>query len=692
MSWRALVIGVAASLFIAGAGHVNDRILNLESFTSGHLIPVIVLGSLFLTVVVLNPLLRRLRPDWPLRPAELALIVALTMAACSIPGRGLMEQFTQNLVMPFHWNQVTPGWKEHGLLGYVPIQAFVARTDANHDAVVTRYITGSQQGGLADAVPLLERPRRLWEQVPWEAWWPALATWLPMIFLSALSMCALAVIVHRQWSDHEHLSYPIAECSAALFERQPGEILPSVMGLRLFWVGFAPILLIRLNNGLQCWFPDVLVPVTLSWPMTAIGTAWPAIYKTTWGSLALQLSLFPLVVALAFFLSSEISLTMGISQLLYLLLAIPLVTRGVNLYTDYGVGGFEGDLRAGAYVALTFTMLYSGRQYYRQVLARALAFWRRVEARADVAAVWACRACLVSMAALVVLVTRLGVAWPWAAATVVLMLLGMVMTSRIAAETGLFYISPRWQPFGVLLGMLGGYTLGPVGVVVTALVCTNLCIDQSQALMPYLVNGLKIGEKAGLTPGRLARTTFLLYVAGVVVAVAVTLMASYHFGCTSYQWSRQRIPIMPFQAVEPEVLQMRLTGTLADGEGLPWFHKLSGIHSRPNFWPAAGLGFGLVAAFSALRLRVPWWPLHPVLFLLWATWPMAMTSYSFLAGWFIKGVVMRVGGPRLVVRLKPLMVGVIAAEIMGALVFTLVGGVYFFATGKPPISYVYFPR
>ncbi len=692
MSLRALILGVSASLFIAGVGHINDRILNLENLTSGHLIPVVVIGSLFLVTLVVNPLLDRVRRGWALRPAELALIVVLASASCSIPGRGLMEQFTQNLVMPFHWNQVTPGWKEHGLLGFVPPGALVARTEDNHDAVVTRYITGSQQGRPADAAPLLERWRTLWEQVPWEAWRPALATWLPMVFLSALSMCGLAVVVHRQWSHHEHLSYPIAECSAALFERGPGEVLPTVMRGRLFWAGFLPIFLIRLNNGLQCWFPEYLIPVRLSWPLTAIGTTWPAIHRTTWGSLALNLSFFPLVVALAFFLSREISLTMGLSQFLYLAFALPLIARGVNLETDFGIGGFEGDMRAGAFVAFALIMLYTGRQYYGEILRGAVLFWRVRGQPADKAAVWGCRASLAAMAALTVLVMRFGVAWPWAAATVLLMQLTLVMTSRIAAETGLFYISPRWQPFGVLLGMLGGYTLGPTGLVAMALVCTNLCIDHSQALMPYLTNGLRIGEKAGLRPGRLARATFLLYVAGVLVAVAAVLMASYHFGCTSYQWSRQRIPVMPFQALEPEVLRMELTGTLSASQALPWYRKLDGIRSRPAFWPAAALGFGLVAAFSVLRLRVPWWPLHPVLFLLWATWPMAMTSYSFLAGWAIKGAAMRLGGPRTVARLKPLMVGVIAAEIMGALVFTAVGAVYFLVTGKPPISYVYFPR
>ena len=39
-----------------------------------------------------------------------------------------------------------------------------------------------------------------------------------------------------------------------------------------------------------------------------------------------------------------------------------------------------------------------------------------------------------------------------------------------------------------------------------------------------------------------------------------------------------------------------------------------------------------------------------------------------------------------------LMIGVIVGEISGALLFMIVGGIYFLVTGKQPISYVYFPR
>ncbi|MBT4822788.1 MAG: hypothetical protein HON70_44185, partial [Lentisphaerae bacterium] len=99
-----------------------------------------------------------------------------------------------------------------------------------------------------------------------------------------------------------------------------------------------------------------------------------------------------------------------------------------------------------------------------------------------------------------------------------------------------------------------------------------------------------------------------------------------------------------------------------------------------------------VILFSFLRLRFPWWPLHPVVFLLWATYPMSFMSHSFLMGWFVKKMSVRFGGSKMVRKLRPLMIGIIAGEIAGAL-FCMIGGALFYAiTGEKQMNYRFFPR
>lgn len=687
MTRRAIIIGFLGAMFIAGVGYINDRILGLENFTNGHLLPIIVLGFTFLAVLALNPLLFSIKKEAAFSPRELALIVILMSAACSIPGRGLMEQFTQIMVTPFHWNRVNPGWQQHELMQYVPEGLLVDATD--HDRVVTGYITGTEPtaDGPAWGLPWLTTTLG---RVPWAAWRAPLVTWLPMVFLVAVISICLSLIVHRQWSSHEFLSYPIADFTASLLERKPDRRWPEVLMSRLFWIGFAVIFLIRLNNAIQVWWPDYLIPVRLTFSFTPLAQLWPAINKVPWGRAMLFVRVFPLVIAFAFFLSAEISLTLGVSQLLWTLVAIPMVTVGIELNTQYGLGGWSGWQRAGSYTALGLMLLYTGRHYYAKVLKDGIS--PKQPEPEDVTNVWACRFLILSCILLVGLTMRIGLELPFALGNVMLMLLTFVIVSRISAETGLFFIQPRWQPYGVLLAMLGGCAMGPQTLVISGLFCTLLCIDQSQAVMPYMTNGLKLSEKLGLKLPKVANLTLLMYVLGVALAIVVVLAASYDVGTpTNYNWSYQRVPTMPFRGLEQEVLRLKAAG-LMDVAQLPWYERFAYIHPKPNFLWAAGLGFGAVILFSFLRLRFPWWPLHPVLFLLWATYPMSFMAHSFLMGWFVKKMSVRFGGSKMVRKLRPLMIGIIAGEIAGAL-FCMIGGALFYAiTGEKQMNYRFFPR
>ena len=106
-------------------------------------------------------------------------------------------------------------------------------------------------------------------------------------------------------------SFPIADFNDSLIERKPGDLLPTIAKSKLFWIGFLLLLIIRINNGLCVWYPDYYIPVRLSWSLSPFASVWPELFRVPYGASLLNLSFFPLVVAFAFFLSTEISLTLG---------------------------------------------------------------------------------------------------------------------------------------------------------------------------------------------------------------------------------------------------------------------------------------------------------------------------------------------------------------------------------------------
>ena len=103
------------------------------------------------------------------------------------------------------------------------------------------------------------------------------------------------------------------------------------------------------------------------------------------------------------------------------------------------------------------------------------------------------------------------------------------------------------------------------------------------------------------------------------------------------------------------------------------------------------VGVLLVGVVSYLRLRVPWWPIHPVLFMVWGTRQMAEISFSFLIGWGIKTAVTNLGGTRTYRKAKSLLFGVIAGDLLGGLIFMAVGVCYYLSTGKALQKYSIFP-
>ena len=96
------------------------------------------------------------------------------------------------------------------------------------------------------------------------------------------------------------------------------------------------------------------------------------------------------------------------------------------------------------------------------------------------------------------------------------------------------------------------------------------------------------------------------------------------------------------------------------------------------------LVIGLALAVSILRLRLSWWPLHPLIFLVWGTYAMARLSGSFLLGWMVRTVTVRIGGGAAYRVLVAFMVGVIAGDVLGLVGNMLVGVIYYLLTGLAP--------
>lgn len=528
-------------------------------------------------------------------------------------------------------------------------------------------------------------------ELPWGAWWPTLRLWgLAALLLGASSLC-LALIVHPQWSRQELLPYPIVRFIEETSERKPGSFLPEVAKNKLFWLGFGVLGFWHLVNGLHAWFPAVPeIPRNLD--LWSLSQLFPNAVRVSgqygWFGPAFYLS----VAAFAFFLPTSVSFSLGVSHLLFFALGSVLLANGIPFDADHLGAKRSNLLRFGAYLGFAAIIAYTGSHYYKNVLAAALGRMRSEDTPPY--AVWAARALGVLVVLTCLTLGSSGLGWTFSVLFVLLSLLTFVVLTRVVTETGAFFVQTGWSPVGVLAAVLGFESLGPTTFILLALASVLLVLDPREALMPFLANGLELSERVGNVPiPKVVPWVSVMLLTGFGVAGAVTLYLQYNHSAiqAGNTWGTHQLPVIAFDALSRSVSESAAHGTLIEATGMTTAERFAAIRPAEGalFWLT--LGLVLVLTTAAARLRLPWWPLHPVAFLVWDTYPIIMFGASFLLGWMIKAAVVGTTGARGYHAVRPLMIGVIAGELLSALLWMGVGASYFFATGQRPVTYSVFP-
>jgi hypothetical protein len=400
---------------------------------------------------------------------------------------------------------------------------------------------------------------------------------------------------------------------------------------------------------------------------------------------------FPTVIAFSYFLPSDVALSLGISKVAWVTVAAVLVTNGVDVASgNYFVGTRGGWFTFGAFLGLAIMLAYTGRDYYRRVGKAAFAPWRG-DTGAERTSVWGARVFAASAVGMVALLMHLGLDWLLAVLTVLLLFLMFLGMARISAETGLFYVQTSWQSFSVILGLFGAAALGPKMLMILGLVAVVLAIDPRECLMPFAVNTFKMCDDSGVRLGRAGWSAGLAILLGFAVAVPTVLWVNYNFGSQQSQdlWANKQVPEFTVEMVSQNVTNLKNAGWFDDSLRVRGLERFAHMRPAGAFLWWAGAGLVLVCLCNLARLRFPWWPIHPILFLVWFPNPLNHIAWSFFLGWCVRAAVVKFGGTHGYERGKAFMVGVITGDVLGGLLFMGVGLAYYLITGtKGPNYYV----
>lgn len=676
MTWRSVILGLLGATLISGLCYFNDWVLH-QTFLVGNAMPPSIYGTLIIVTCLVNPLLQK----WRLRGSELAVIMAITLAAASIPGGGLVRSMVPALLIPHHVQKTNPGWRAADIVGQIP-KHMMADPSVDEETVIHGFVQGLGKG--ADHIS----PAR----VPWRGWTRTLAYWGTLVIALWTALLGIGLVIHRQWVSHEHLPYPIARFTMALFPDRKSNV-PSIFQNKLFWLGAALILALHLNNFAHAWFPDVVIPVTRRLDFRAFTRTFPML-RSGGGGEMFNPFIYNIVIAIVYFIPSDASFSLGIGPYVWCVLAGILAKYGFKLDAPIeGTGYFALNPRAfilfGSHMAILATILYTGRNYYLQVAKRAFFLKSSQEIESD--AVHGLRLFVVCSIILFCLLWASGIdpviAIPYLFITYTI----FIVLTRINAETGQIYLKAYYWPCAILWGFLGAQTLGPRQFLILMLISTVLVIDPREAILPFFANSLKVLDATKVKLGRMTFWCALAIVLALCISLPATLWIKYDIGnATNDHWATVVAPPVAFN--NALLLQRKMTS-----QGLP-IQETGSVISRLKYLAPnktcvgmAVIGFALVVVTSAARLRFPGFPLHPLIFVTWAATPLRTMGFSYLIGWAIKATITKYGGSKAYNSFKPFMLGVIAGEIFGALIPSIIGLIYFIITRQMPKSFNVIP-
>jgi hypothetical protein len=361
----------------------------------------------------------------------------------------------------------------------------------------------------------------------------------------------------------------------------------------------------------------------------------------------------------------------------------------VDLSAEYGTfsPGLQPSLHAGAYVGMFIVLIMAARRHLAAVFRRGLG----LRPHADFVAeheVWGSRAFLAGTLVFVLMLGWVGLplwlGFLYACGMIVI----FTVVSRMLAEGGVFTTQSSWYAGALLWGFLGAHFVGPDRLLIMGIVSSLLLITYREALMGFAVSALRLSGREGVKPGRMAVSGGVAVAVALVVAGCATLYLQYSHGSkrTGDVWTLEKVPCAPYEndvTVRNKLASQDLLGESLAGEG----GRLSNIAPQPECVIAFVLLLALVMAFTWLRRRFPWWPLHPLMFMVLGTHDAIILSGSFLGGSALKATAQRYGGWKACNNLKPIVIGLIAGEMVAGVLTAGFGILYYFITGEPPVRY-----
>ncbi|MBD3183227.1 hypothetical protein GF312_13105 [Candidatus Poribacteria bacterium] len=605
---------------------------------SGH--PVTI--SLFFNVVFnifvligLNLILKKFLPKHTLTQSELLVIYIMLSLASGIAGHDMLEILVPMLGHAYWFATPENEWAE---LFHRYLPRWLTVDDKN---ALDGYYNGEIDLYTSDQL---------------SAWMEPILWWTAFIFALVFVMLCINVIVRRQWTQSEKLSYPIIQL--------PLEMTNPALGLfksRFMWMGFGIAGFLTLLNGMNTFFPAIpQIPLRVRYINLFTDKPWNAM-----GSI--PISFYPFAIGLGFFIPLDLAFSCWFFFWFWRFQRVIGSALGLRSLPGFP---YMNEQASGGYIALAIIALWISRNHIAAVFRKAIGYRPKLD---DSDEPMSYRTAVIGLLAglgfIVFFCSKYGVSSIFYKSNAG-MSLGVILgffaiyfaistaVTRMRAELGspvhdLHYAGPDQ----IMVRFMGTRRLGAGNLTMFSMFWFINRAYRSHP-MPHQLEGFKLAERTNTSNQRLAFAMMLAVVLGSLGAFWALIDRGYRMGM------EVRVPSPSLTAFGREPYA-RLQG---------WLVNLSGTNYPQAIFTIMGFIFTILLMVT--RMRLFWWPFHPAGYAITTSWGMNIIWSCLFFSWLLKLIILKFGGLKVHRQATPFFLGLILGEFTVGSLWTIFGIIF----------------
>ena len=558
-----------------------------------------------LVVLAILNLVARKRLKFSLTNTELAVIYIMLSIGTSLAGRDMIRQLIP-MISSAHWYATEENqWREL-FFQHIPHWLVVE----NRDVLEAYYEKGSN----------------FWRLGTIRAWLYPILTWASFIIVLFFVTACISIIIRKQWTEHEKLSYPIIQL--------PFEISANTSKFfsnRLLWLGLGIAFAMDSLAAAHALYPPIPSP-RLNYYVAHVftGRPWNAIGRV-------RIEIYPFVIGLGYFIPLDLSFSLWFFWIFGKIQRVFFSAAGWSLGGSY----FE-EQRVGAWIGIGVLAIWTTRKHIKKVFLNLFSEDQSYEPLA--------RFAFLGLGLGLVFITLF---WHYAGMSLwvivsyfgIYLVLSLTIT-RMRAELGppiheLHYMYPD----KLLTMTMGTRSLGPKNLTLTTL--TNwIAHGYRSHPMPHQLEGFKISERLNMNAKKLIMAICVAMIVGTFAAILAYLTLYHKYAGYGSEFK--------FRLLE---------------------QSLNNPTSGMDSFATKQMGFGVLftSFLMIMRRRFLWWPLHPVGYALGSGFAMGRMWSSIMLGWLAKRTLISYGGLRVSRNIAPLFLGLILGQFVSGSLWSIIG-------------------